>query len=194
MGWDIWYVGCMHRQYFNQIIIKVSVNFDNVKVACIMFFLWLCMPNLITFYWMFNYVHETNNGAELKAIVEGLWLYKRLHMKNIIIKSDSKFVVHWIRKGRYTLWYHWDFREELYIRSWGGWIIWLKINFGKQLRGRYFSTQRRNGKNGNLWQHSKSPLDFKRYHLDWLSGYVDFLHFAFNCFLVCLLLVWFDFA
>ncbi|KAG6729530.1 hypothetical protein I3842_01G032600 [Carya illinoinensis] len=49
------------------------------------------------------YEYGTNNSAELKAIVEGVRLCKRLHMNNIIIESDSKIVVDWIRKRKCTL-------------------------------------------------------------------------------------------
>ncbi|XP_042958229.1 uncharacterized protein LOC122293848 [Carya illinoinensis] len=59
------------------------------------------------------YGHGTNNSAKLKAIVEGVRLGKRLHMNNIIIESDSKIVVDWIRTRKCTLWYLWDFWDEL---------------------------------------------------------------------------------
>ncbi|KAK0596383.1 hypothetical protein LWI29_015201 [Acer saccharum] len=55
----------------------------------------------------------TNNSAELKAIMEGIRLCKRLLHFNVIIKSDSRIVVDWLRKGRCSLWYLWDFWEDL---------------------------------------------------------------------------------
>ncbi|KAK0598914.1 hypothetical protein LWI29_000693 [Acer saccharum] len=55
----------------------------------------------------------TNNSAELKAILEGIRLCKRLLHFNVIIESDSRIVVDWLRKGRCSLWYLWDFWEDL---------------------------------------------------------------------------------
>ncbi|KAK0606889.1 hypothetical protein LWI29_005714 [Acer saccharum] len=60
-----------------------------------------------------HYGDGTNDGADLKAIVDGIRLCKKLHLVNIIIESDSKIVVDWICKGRCTLWYLWDFWEDL---------------------------------------------------------------------------------
>ncbi|KAK0598182.1 hypothetical protein LWI29_032329 [Acer saccharum] len=54
----------------------------------------------------------TNNSAELKAIMEGIRLCKRLLHFNVIIESDSRIVVDWLRKGRCSLWYLWDFWED----------------------------------------------------------------------------------
>ncbi|TXG69366.1 hypothetical protein EZV62_004301 [Acer yangbiense] len=55
----------------------------------------------------------TNNSAELTAIMEGIRLCKRLLHFNVIIESDSRIVVDWLRKGRCSLWYLWDFWEDL---------------------------------------------------------------------------------
>ncbi|KAI9197531.1 hypothetical protein LWI28_000037 [Acer negundo] len=55
----------------------------------------------------------TNNSAELKAILEGIRLRKRLLYFNVIIESDSRIVVDWLRKGSCTLWYLWDFWEYI---------------------------------------------------------------------------------
>ncbi|KAK0580059.1 hypothetical protein LWI29_035797 [Acer saccharum] len=57
----------------------------------------------------------TNNSAELKAILEGIRLCKRLLHFNVIIESDSRIVVDWLRKGRCSLWYLWDFWEDLVV-------------------------------------------------------------------------------
>ncbi|TXG59223.1 hypothetical protein EZV62_013796 [Acer yangbiense] len=54
-----------------------------------------------------------NNSAELKAIMEGIRLCKRLLHFNMINESDSRIVVDWLRKGRCSLWYLWDFWEDL---------------------------------------------------------------------------------
>lgn len=55
----------------------------------------------------------TNNRTELKAITEGIFLCKMLSCFNVIIKSDSRVVVDWLLEGRCTLWYLWDFWDEL---------------------------------------------------------------------------------
>ena len=60
-----------------------------------------------------HFGNGTNNSAELKAILEGIRLCKRLLYFNVIIESDSRIVVDWLRKGRCTLWYLWDFWEDL---------------------------------------------------------------------------------
>lgn len=54
----------------------------------------------------------TNNGAELRAMLEGIRLCKRLSFFNVIIESDSKLVVDWVRSGNCTLWYLWDYWNE----------------------------------------------------------------------------------
>lgn len=55
----------------------------------------------------------TNNEAEVRAVREGIALCKKLNFVNMIIESDSKLVVNWLRRGKYTVWYLWDFWEEL---------------------------------------------------------------------------------
>ncbi|KAK3199205.1 hypothetical protein Dsin_022620 [Dipteronia sinensis] len=46
----------------------------------------------------------TNSSAELKAILEGIRLCKWLLYFNVIIESDSRLVIDWLRRGRCTLW------------------------------------------------------------------------------------------
>lgn len=58
---------------------------------------------------------ETNNGAKMRAILEGVQMCKRLGYTNIIIESDSKLVVVWLLVGKCLLQYLWDFWEELLI-------------------------------------------------------------------------------
>ncbi|XP_040995994.1 uncharacterized protein LOC121242162 [Juglans microcarpa x Juglans regia] len=55
----------------------------------------------------------TSNGASLKAFLGGVKLCKRLRYADIIIESDSKVVVEWFRSRRCSLWYLWDFWDEL---------------------------------------------------------------------------------
>ena len=51
-----------------------------------------------------HFGNGANNGAELKAILEGIRLCKQLELFN---------VVDWCQKGRCTLCYLWDFWVEL---------------------------------------------------------------------------------
>ncbi|KAI9191517.1 hypothetical protein LWI28_009422 [Acer negundo] len=60
-----------------------------------------------------HFGHGTNNGAELRAITEGIALCKRLNLFNVIIGSDSKVVVDWLRAVKCTLWYLWDYCDDL---------------------------------------------------------------------------------
>ncbi|KAK4833981.1 hypothetical protein QYF36_014386 [Acer negundo] len=60
-----------------------------------------------------HFGHGTNNGAELRAITKGIVLCKRLNLFNVIIESDSKMVVDWLRAGKCTLWYLWDYWDDL---------------------------------------------------------------------------------
>lgn len=52
-----------------------------------------------------HFGNGTNNASELKAILEGIHLYKNFHFFNVIIESDSHVVVNWFWKDRCTLWY-----------------------------------------------------------------------------------------
>ncbi|KAF5462658.1 hypothetical protein F2P56_018646, partial [Juglans regia] len=56
---------------------------------------------------------STDGRAEMKAILDGIRLCKRLHMVNVIIESDSQIVVDWLCKGKCSVWYLWDFWEVL---------------------------------------------------------------------------------
>lgn len=60
-----------------------------------------------------HFGHGTNNEAELQAILEGIRLCKQFHFFNVVIESDSRIVVDWFRKRRCTLWYLWDFWDDL---------------------------------------------------------------------------------
>ncbi|KAF5471925.1 hypothetical protein F2P56_008684, partial [Juglans regia] len=53
----------------------------------------------------------TNNRAELKAILEGIWLCKRFWYLNVVIQSDSRIDVDWLQTGSCSLW---DFWEEVW--------------------------------------------------------------------------------
>ncbi|KAI9170044.1 hypothetical protein LWI28_021597 [Acer negundo] len=60
-----------------------------------------------------HFGHGTNNGTELRAITEGFMLCRRLNLFNVIIESDSKVVVDWLRAGKCTLWYLWHYWDDL---------------------------------------------------------------------------------
>lgn len=45
----------------------------------------------------------TNNGTELKAILEEIQLCKTLSYYNVIIENDFNIVVDWFRKDKCTL-------------------------------------------------------------------------------------------
>lgn len=55
----------------------------------------------------------TNNEAELRALNCGLVLCKELGFQNIVIESDSMLVVNWLREKECTMWYLWDFWDEV---------------------------------------------------------------------------------
>ncbi|KAG2713072.1 hypothetical protein I3843_04G149000 [Carya illinoinensis] len=55
----------------------------------------------------------TNNEAELKALIGGLTLCKELGLVNLVIESDSMLVVKWLREKMCTVWYLWDYWEEV---------------------------------------------------------------------------------
>ncbi|XP_035546597.1 ribonuclease H-like [Juglans regia] len=60
-----------------------------------------------------HYGVGTNSGAEMKAILDGIRLCKRLHLSNVIIESDSQIIVDWLCMGKCSVWYLWDFWEAL---------------------------------------------------------------------------------
>ncbi|KAK4841187.1 hypothetical protein QYF36_000342 [Acer negundo] len=85
----------------------------------------LCIGETATKVWEFTSIslgvpcysahfgHGTNNGTELRAITEGFMLCRRLNLFNVIIESDSKVVVDWLRAGKCTLWYLWHYWDDL---------------------------------------------------------------------------------
>ncbi|KAK1568346.1 hypothetical protein Q3G72_023379 [Acer saccharum] len=55
----------------------------------------------------------SNNEAELRAVVEGIFICKHLGHDGIDIECDYDIVVSWIRSRICNLWYLWDFWDQL---------------------------------------------------------------------------------
>lgn len=54
---------------------------------------------------------DTNNGAELQALISGVQMSKMMGFQHLTIKLDSAIVVGWITKSAcnaWYLWYYWD--------------------------------------------------------------------------------------
>ncbi|CAI9784431.1 unnamed protein product [Fraxinus pennsylvanica] len=55
----------------------------------------------------------TNNGAELRALIESLKLRSELGVNHIDIECHSSLVVSWVSSLKCSLWYLWDFWDNL---------------------------------------------------------------------------------
>lgn len=55
----------------------------------------------------------SNNEAELQAVVEGLRHCQQLGVTDIDVECDSVVVVAWIFSKNCTVWYLWDFWDQL---------------------------------------------------------------------------------
>ncbi|CAI9781002.1 unnamed protein product [Fraxinus pennsylvanica] len=60
-----------------------------------------------------NFGIASNNEAELRALLEGLKLCQHIGVFHVDVECDSKIVVEWMLKRKCTVWYLWDFWEEL---------------------------------------------------------------------------------
>lgn len=128
-----------------------------------------------------HYGYGTNNGAELKAILEGIRWCKRLQVVNVFIESDSQIVVDWIRKGRHTLWYLWVFWEELCKELEGMNFVVAHQYREANCAANFLAREGEMGRNAIYASHS---TDFKK-ALFILTCW-GFLLFADNLFYVCL--------
>ncbi|KAG6673010.1 hypothetical protein I3842_16G088800 [Carya illinoinensis] len=55
----------------------------------------------------------SNKEAELRAVVEGIKICKQMGYNHIDIECDSVVVVDWITSRKCSVWYLWDFWEQL---------------------------------------------------------------------------------
>ncbi|XP_042962616.1 uncharacterized protein LOC122296885 [Carya illinoinensis] len=59
------------------------------------------------------YGYATNTIAEFKALLDGLWLFERLRLRDVLVESDSLAVMNWLASRICRLWFLWDFWEEI---------------------------------------------------------------------------------
>lgn len=52
-----------------------------------------------------NSFDETNNGAEIQALIRGVFLRKRMGIRQIEIEPNSKFIVGWMTENHYNTYY-----------------------------------------------------------------------------------------
>ncbi|CAI9759440.1 unnamed protein product [Fraxinus pennsylvanica] len=57
----------------------------------------------------------TNTEADLRAIIEGLNVCQQLGACVVEIECDSLIIVNWLINRKCTVWYPWDFWEELFV-------------------------------------------------------------------------------
>lgn len=55
----------------------------------------------------------TNMMAETRALLDGLCLYRDVGVVNIMVETDSKVIAEWANKGTCSLWWLWDFWEDI---------------------------------------------------------------------------------
>ncbi|KAF5443062.1 hypothetical protein F2P56_035654 [Juglans regia] len=60
-----------------------------------------------------HFVHGTNNEGELRALIEGVGVCKEMGFTNITLECDSSLVVNWLKCQRCSMWYLWDYWDEL---------------------------------------------------------------------------------
>ncbi|KAJ0074622.1 hypothetical protein Patl1_37562 [Pistacia atlantica] len=58
-----------------------------------------------------SFGHGTNNEAELRALLAGISLCKKLGFNQINIESDSTLIVSWLSSRKCMAWYLWDYWE-----------------------------------------------------------------------------------
>lgn len=59
-----------------------------------------------------HYGIDTNNRAELRAILDSIRLCKNLSHYNVIIESDFRIIVDLFTAEKCTLWYLWKLWED----------------------------------------------------------------------------------
>lgn len=60
-----------------------------------------------------HYELVSNIVAEGRALLDGLKLAYNLGIHNIIVESDSAILVQWIKDGKCSLWYLWDYWDDV---------------------------------------------------------------------------------
>ncbi|KAG6658115.1 hypothetical protein CIPAW_04G137600 [Carya illinoinensis] len=60
-----------------------------------------------------HYGQVSNTVAEGRALLDGLKLAQQLGIRDILVESDSDVIVKWIQAGKCSLWYLWDFWDDI---------------------------------------------------------------------------------
>jgi ribonuclease HI len=60
-----------------------------------------------------HYGNCTNMAAETRALLDGLRMCRDLGIRDIIVETDSNIVVQWLHKDTCSLWWLWEFWEEI---------------------------------------------------------------------------------